>query len=163
MNIINATRKIRHIIKKSPKSRKILLNNSLYTKLSKSNIKYIKIHQTRINNIDSISTFPSLNYNCLFTKSIQPSFTKDINKKKGVKPSNLSFTESDKNRLIEMAWQDRVSFDTIKELYGFTENEVKNMMRELLKRSSFKMWRKRVQGRATKHKLKVSYKTTRFQ
>ena len=71
----------------------------------------------------------------------------NINKKKGVKPSNLSFTESDKNRLIEMAWQDRVSFDTIKELYGFTENEVKNMMRELLKRSSFKMWRKRVQGR----------------
>lgn len=61
----------------------------------------------------------------------------NINKKKGVKPSNLSFTESDKNRLIEMAWQDRVSFDTIKELYGFTENEVKNMMRELLKRSSF--------------------------
>ena len=57
----------------------------------------------------------------------------NINKKKGVKPSNLSFTESDKNRLIEMAWQDRVSFDTIKELYGFTENEVKNMMRELLK------------------------------
>lgn len=55
----------------------------------------------------------------------------NINKKKGVKPSNLSFTESDKNRLIEMAWQDRVSFDTIKELYGFTENEVKNMMRDL--------------------------------
>lgn len=87
----------------------------------------------------------------------------NINKKKGVKPNNLSFTESDKNRLIEMAWQDRVSFDTIKALYGFTENEVKNMMRDLLKRSSFKMWRKRVQGRATKHKLKVNYKTTRFQ
>ena len=87
----------------------------------------------------------------------------NINKKKGVKPSNLSFTESDKNRLIEMAWQDRVSFDTIKELYGFTENEVKNMMRELLKRSSFKMWRKRVQGRATKHKKKVLHKVSRFQ
>ena len=28
----------------------------------------------------------------------------NINKKKGAKPSNLSFTESDKNRLIEMAW-----------------------------------------------------------
>ena len=87
----------------------------------------------------------------------------NIHNKKSVKPSNLSFTESDKNRLIEMAWQDRVSFDTIKELYGFTENEVKNMMRDLLKRSSFKMWRKRVQGRATKHTLRVSYKTTRFQ
>ncbi|WNL15782.1 DUF2805 domain-containing protein [Arcobacter cryaerophilus gv. pseudocryaerophilus] len=44
----------------------------------------------------------------------------NANKKKGVKKTNLIFTESDKNRLIEMAWQDRVSFDTIKELYGFT-------------------------------------------
>ena len=87
----------------------------------------------------------------------------NINKKKGVKPSNLSFSESDKNRLIEMAWQDRVSFDTIKQLYGFTENEVKNMMRDLLKRSSFKMWRKRVQGKKTKHKSKLEHKVIRFQ
>ena len=87
----------------------------------------------------------------------------NLNKKKKVKQSNLTFTETDKNRLVEMAWQDRISFDTIKELYGFSENEVKKMMRNLLKKSSFKMWRKRVQGRATKHKLKVSYKTTRFQ
>ncbi|MDN5082099.1 TIGR03643 family protein [Aliarcobacter butzleri] len=87
----------------------------------------------------------------------------NLNKKKKNKPSDLSFSETDKNRLVEMAWQDRVSFDTIKELYGFTENELKKMMRNLLKKSSFKMWRKRVQGRITKHKLKVSYKTTRFQ
>ena len=93
------------------------------------------------------------------TQSIQLDFTKKSKKEK----QDLSdLQEDDLNRLIEMAWQDRVSFDTIKELYGFTENEVKNMMRDLLKRSSFKMWRKRVQGRATKHKLKVSYKTTRF-
>lgn len=87
----------------------------------------------------------------------------NLKKKKIVKDSDLTFTESDKNRLVEMAWQDRVSFDTIKELYGFSENEVKKMMRSLLKKSSFKMWRERVQGRATKHKLKVSYKNTRFQ
>ena len=94
------------------------------------------------------------------TKSLKLDFTK---KSKKQKQDLTPFQEEDLNRLIEMAWQDRVSFDTIKELYGFTENEVKNMMRDLLKRSSFKMWRKRVQGRATKHKLKVSYKTTRFQ
>jgi uncharacterized protein (TIGR03643 family) len=75
----------------------------------------------------------------------------------------LTFTETDKNRLVEMAWQDRISFDTIKELYGFSENEVKKMMRNLLKKSSFKMWRKRVQGRTTKHKLKLDQKITRFQ
>ena len=87
----------------------------------------------------------------------------NLNKKKKVKQSNLTFTETDKNRLVEMAWQDRISFDTIKELYGFSENEVKKMMRNLLKRSSFKMWRKRVQGRTTKHKLKLDQKITRFQ
>ena len=87
----------------------------------------------------------------------------NLNKKKKVKQSNLTFTETDKNRLVEMAWQDRISFDTIKELYGFSENEVKKMMRNLLKKSSFKMWRKRVQGRATKHKLKLNQKITRFQ
>ncbi|MDN5105103.1 TIGR03643 family protein [Aliarcobacter butzleri] len=87
----------------------------------------------------------------------------NLNKKKKNKQSDLSFSETDQNRLVEMVWQDRVSFDTIKELYGFTENELKKMMRNLLKKSSFKMWRKRVQGRITKHKLKVSYKTTRFQ
>lgn len=37
-----------------------------------------------------------------------------------------------------MAWQDRVSFDTIKELYGFTENELKKMMRNLLKKAVLK-------------------------
>ena len=87
----------------------------------------------------------------------------NLNKKKKVKKSNLTFTETDKNRLVEMAWQDRISFDTIKELYGFSENEVKKMMRNLLKKSSFKMWRKRVQGRTTKHKLKLDQKITRFQ
>lgn len=87
----------------------------------------------------------------------------NLNKKKKSKQSNLTFTDTDKNRLVEMAWQDRISFDTIKELYGFSENEVKKMMRNLLKKSSFKMWRKRVQGRTTKHKLKLDQKITRFQ
>ena len=68
-----------------------------------------------------------------------------------------------KNRLIEMAWQDRTTFDTIFELYGLTENQVKKKMRTLMKKSSFKMWRKRVQGKATKHKKKVLHKVVRFQ
>ena len=59
--------------------------------------------------------------------------------------------------------QDLTTFDTIFELYGLTENQVKKKMRTLMKRSSFKMWRKRVQGKATKHKKKVLHKVTRFQ
>ena len=83
--------------------------------------------------------------------------------KKSTKEKNLDdLKEEDLNRLIEMAWQDRTTFDTIFELYGLTENQVKKKMRTLMKRSSFKMWRKRVQGRNTKHKKKVLHKVIRF-
>ena len=83
--------------------------------------------------------------------------------KKSTKEKNLDdLKEEDLNRLIEMAWQDRTTFDTIFELYGLTENQVKKKMRTLMKRSSFKMWRKRVQGRSTKHKKKVLHKVIRF-
>ncbi|MBD3796248.1 MAG: TIGR03643 family protein [Campylobacterales bacterium] len=66
-------------------------------------------------------------------------------------------------RLIEMAWQDRTPFDVIQEQFGYTENQVKKMMRTLMKKSSFKMWRKRVQGRKTKHMKKLDHKPQRFQ
>ncbi len=74
-----------------------------------------------------------------------------------------SIEESDTSRLIEMAWQDRTTFDTIKEQYGYTENQVIKMMRKLMKKSSFKMWRERMQGRKTKHLKKCEHKPQRFQ
>jgi len=64
-------------------------------------------------------------------------------------PKTLS--ESDKSRLIEMAWEDRTPFDAIEQSFGLLESEVIQLMRYELKRSSFKMWRERVTGRATKH------------
>lgn len=84
---------------------------------------------------------------------------KKINNKK----KSSDFKEEDLNRLIEMAWQDRTTFDTIFEIYGLTENQVKNKMRTMISKNSYKMWRKRVQGKATKHKKKVSHKVIRFQ
>lgn len=60
-------------------------------------------------------------------------------------------SESDKDRVIEMAWEDRTSFDTIKLQFGLVEKEVINLMRREMKPSSFRMWRARVQGRGTKH------------
>lgn len=93
-------------------------------------------------------------------KSLKLDFTKKLKKEK---QRFEDIKENDLNRLIEMAWQDRTTFDTIFELYGLTENQVKKKMRTLMKRSSFKMWRKRVQGRATKHKKKVLHKVKRFQ
>ena len=55
------------------------------------------------------------------------------------------------DRIIEMAWEDRTTFDAIKFQFGLSEQEVINLMRSEMKLKSFKMWRKRVQGRKTKH------------
>ncbi len=64
--------------------------------------------------------------------------------------SNL--TPGDVSALIQMAWEDRTSFETIKERLGMSESEVIQVMRAELKPSSFKLWRARVKGRATKHR-----------
>ena len=55
------------------------------------------------------------------------------------------------DRVIEMAWEDRTPFDAIEYQFGLKENDVRSIMRENLKRSSFELWRKRVKGRKTKH------------
>ncbi|AFH47769.1 Hypothetical protein IALB_0055 [Ignavibacterium album JCM 16511] len=50
-----------------------------------------------------------------------------------------------------MAWEDRTPFEAIEYQFGLKENDVRKIMRNELKPSSFKMWRKRVSGRKTKH------------
>ena len=55
------------------------------------------------------------------------------------------------NRIIEMAWEDRTPFEAIEFQFGLKENDVRKLMRSNLKDSSFKLWRKRVKGRKTKH------------
>ncbi len=60
-------------------------------------------------------------------------------------------TEADRSRLIEMAWEDRTPFEMIRLQYGLTEASVIDFMRSNMKKSSFKMWRKRMNGRVTKH------------
>ena len=67
------------------------------------------------------------------------------------------FTEVELDRIIEMAWEDRTPFDAITFQFGISEQETIAIMRKEMKPSSFCMWRKRVQGRATKHaKLRVN-------
>lgn len=84
-------------------------------------------------------------------------------KLKPIKKRDLDFEEFDENRLIEMAWQDRVPFDIIYLQYGLTENQVKNKMRKLISKKAYDRWRKRVQGRVTKHIKKSDHKPRRFQ
>ncbi len=65
--------------------------------------------------------------------------------------SSKTLSESDKSRLIEMAWEDRTPFDAIEKSFGLSEAQVIQLMRLELKRGSFELWRKRVTGRVTKH------------
>ena len=56
-----------------------------------------------------------------------------------------------------MAWEDRTTFDAIESQYGLKEKGVKEIMRAKLKSSSYKLWRKRVYGRKTKHLSKRDF------
>ena len=55
------------------------------------------------------------------------------------------------SEIIEMAWDDQTSFDQIEKLHGLSEKNVITLVRRELKPSSFRMWRKRVSGRNSKH------------
>lgn len=59
-----------------------------------------------------------------------------------------------------MAWEDRTPFEAIEFQFGIKENQVRKLMRTHMTESSFKMWRKRVKGRKTKHTQ--TSKSTRF-
>ncbi|MEL0208879.1 MAG: TIGR03643 family protein [Gammaproteobacteria bacterium] len=59
--------------------------------------------------------------------------------------------KEDISRIIEMAWEDRTTFDAIKSQYGLNEQAVKELMRKHMKSSSYRLWRKRMYGRRTKH------------
>jgi|TARA_B100000530_G_scaffold312697_1_gene240525 uncharacterized protein (TIGR03643 family) len=65
--------------------------------------------------------------------------------------------DSDISRIIEMAWEDRTSFDAIQDAYGLNEKEVKELMKSQLQLSSYKLWRRRVTGRKTKHTIKRDF------
>lgn len=71
-------------------------------------------------------------------------------------------TDKDIDRIIEMAWEDRTSFEAIEIQFGLKEKEVIELMRKEMKASSFKMWRKRTNGRSTKHAALRGDKVNRF-
>ena len=62
------------------------------------------------------------------------------------------------SEIIGLAWKDKASFDAIMEQFGLSEDDVIRIMRKNLKPKSFKTWRKRVSGRASKHKRKLDFK-----
>ncbi|MDZ4795581.1 MAG: TIGR03643 family protein [Bacteroidota bacterium] len=74
--------------------------------------------------------------------------------------ATLSVTEID--RIIEMAWEDRTTFEAIEKQFGLKQQDVIKLMRNEMKASSFKMWRTRTKGRSTKHEALRSNEVDRF-
>lgn len=72
------------------------------------------------------------------------------------------FNERSIDRIVEMAWEDRTPFDAIEAQFGLAEPDVIKLMQKEMKPQSFKMWRKRVSGRSTKHLAKRNPSATRF-
>ncbi len=68
-----------------------------------------------------------------------------------LKSKKASFNESDKDRIIQMAWEDRTPFEAIEFQFGLKEKEVVEFMRNNSRPSGFVMWRKRMKSRKTKH------------
>ena len=70
-------------------------------------------------------------------------------------------TKADISRIVEMAWEDRTAFEAIEAQFGLNESAVVALMRLQMKPSSFRMWRKRMAGRVTKHAALRSVDVTR--
>jgi len=74
--------------------------------------------------------------------------------------NNLS--DADIDRIIEMAWEDRTTFEAIAIQFGLKQQDVIKLMRKELKHSSFKLWRERIKGRTTKHATQRGNDVNRF-
>ena len=74
-----------------------------------------------------------------------------------------NFSVEQIDRIIEMAWEDRTPFEAITFQFGISEAETIAIMRTELKRSSFNLWRKRVNsGISQKHLKKRNPEIERF-
>lgn len=69
----------------------------------------------------------------------------------------IKLDERSVDRIIEMAWEDRTPFEAIKFQFGISEKEVIDLMCRSLELTSWRRWRRRVQGRKTKHLQKRNF------
>jgi uncharacterized protein (TIGR03643 family) len=76
--------------------------------------------------------------------------------------SEQILTSKDIDRIVEMAWEDRTTFEAIEIQFGLKEKDVIDLMRREMEISSFKMWRKRTNGRHTKHTVLRNTEINRF-
>ena len=74
----------------------------------------------------------------------------------------MELSDQDVDRVIEMAWEDRTPFEAIAFQFGLVEQDVITLMRSELSPKGFRRWRKRVQGRSTKHQQLRADEVQRF-
>jgi len=74
----------------------------------------------------------------------------------------LDFSDIEKDRIIQMAWEDRTPFEAIEFQFGLKEKQVIEFMRKNSLPSSFRMWRKRMKSRKTKHSVLRNKSVNRF-
>ena len=79
-----------------------------------------------------------------------------------MKNPQIEILPEDKDRIIQMAWEDRTPFEAIEIQFGLAEKEVIEFMRRNSLPSSFRMWRKRMTSRKTKHAALRDAEVTRF-
>lgn len=77
------------------------------------------------------------------------------------KISELSTDQID--RLVRMGWEDRSTFESIREQFSLSPNEFVRFMRRTLDEKSFKRWRRRVHAQGhLKNETQRGFKTARF-
>lgn len=69
--------------------------------------------------------------------------------------SAAELTPGDWSRVIEMAWADEIPFEAIRFQFGLDESAVIRFMKRSLKAGSFRLWRRRVEGRSAKHERRL--------
>lgn len=79
-----------------------------------------------------------------------------------IKSEMIDFTLLEKDRIVQMAWEDRTPFEAIQFQFGLKEKEVIEFMRKNSLPSSFRMWRKRMKSRKTKHAALRANSVNRF-
>ena len=63
-------------------------------------------------------------------------------------------TESEISEIVAAAWDDGTSFEDINFKWGLSEKDAKVLMKRSLNRTSYIVWRKRVNKRLSKHLIK---------
>ena len=68
-----------------------------------------------------------------------------------------NLTEFEISEIVADAWDDGTSFEDISLKWGLREKDIKVLMKRSLKRTSYIVWRKRVNKRLSKHSFKSYY------